>query len=165
MVEFSRVGLSAAMFRVSSAGVKDLSRHGVGPMDAHTSDAQLIEGANDLYWHSEASVNQIADELGLSKGSLYSIIAPLPSGVACPRCEAEMVWPNRTARERGFVSCPECGFEEEEGLVGTSPAAKATPTASDARRHLSCSVDRLLVGTALLGIAAGAFAVHLLRKR
>lgn len=159
------MGLSAAMFTVSSEGVKDLSRHGVAPMDVHTNDAELIEGANDLYWHSDASVNQIADELGLSKGSLYSIIAPLPSGVDCPRCEAEMVWSNRTARERGFVSCPDCGFEEEEGLVGASPEAGAEPAAPGARGPRSCSMDRLLVGTALLGIAAGAFAVHLLRKR
>jgi len=34
--------------------------------------------ANELYWGSDRSVNQIADDLDLSKGALYEMIRPSP---------------------------------------------------------------------------------------
>ena len=77
----------------------------------------LRDEANRLYWESEESVNQIGEALGLSKGVLYGLISPLPAGLPCPGCGEEMVFPNRTAREKGFLACPECGMEEEETAV------------------------------------------------
>jgi predicted RNA-binding Zn-ribbon protein involved in translation (DUF1610 family) len=67
--------------------------------------------ANDLYWGSDRSVNQIAEDLDLSKGALYEIIRPLPAGFYCPACDAELVHSNRTARDRGRVDCPVCGWD------------------------------------------------------
>jgi MYXO-CTERM domain-containing protein len=69
------------------------------------------EEANGLYWGSELSVNQIAEKLDLSKGRLYEMIRPDPTGLFCPLCGAEADYPNRTAREKAKVLCPECGFE------------------------------------------------------
>ena len=60
---------------------------------------KTLEAANELYWDSEKSVNQIADELDLSKGALYGLIRPLPAGVGCPLCGDEVVSPNRTAHD------------------------------------------------------------------
>lgn len=78
---------------------------------------EVVAKANELYWHSEESVNQLARELDLSKGTLYEILAPLPADLPCPRDDCELSYPNRTARDRGFVSCTTCGFEDEEDQI------------------------------------------------
>ena len=70
--------------------------------------------ANELYWSSDMSVNQIAEELDLSKGMLYGLIRPRPAGLACPECSEELVYPNRTAKERAMLACPRCAWEGDE---------------------------------------------------
>lgn len=84
---------------------------GIEPSD------EVAARANELYWHSEESVNQLTRELDLSKGTLYEILDPLPADLPCPRRDGQLSYPNRTARDRGFVSCATCGFEDEEGQV------------------------------------------------
>ena len=76
-----------------------------------------VQRANALYWESRLSVNQIADEMDLSKGMLYGLIQPIGAGLPCPRCSSEMEYANRTARERGFLKCPSCDFEQDEDQV------------------------------------------------
>jgi hypothetical protein len=147
--------------------------------DNQTDQDALFEDANRLYWESEESVNHIGEVLGLSKGVLYGLIAALPAGLPCPECGDEMVFPNRTAREKGFLACPECGKEEEEeavqsfweGRANGAPDAdqpdpralarrageavqKAVHTGKERVTTLSPR-GRVLAGTALLGIAAG----------
>ena len=91
-----------------------------------TEDQKLTARANDLYWHSGQSVNQIAEEMDLSKSRLYGLVRPLPVGSPCPDCQTELLFPNRTAMEKGFVTCPECGVE---GAVDKVPVetGKAAP--------------------------------------
>jgi hypothetical protein len=150
----------------------------------------LQEEANRLYWESNESVNQISDELGLSKGGFYNLISPLPAGLPCPDCGGEMVYPNRTAREKGFLACPQCGMEEEEDAVQAFWEEKAEALGDDvplpaprdlarragdaaeeavatAREHVSgmSSRTRILTGTALLGMAAGLLLVGYFRRR
>jgi hypothetical protein len=92
-------------------------------MDASASSPEVREGAddraNELYWGSDLSVNQIAETLDLSKGALYEMIRPLAAAVACPDCGTEAVHPNRTAHERGLVVCLSCGWEgdDEQAVV------------------------------------------------
>jgi hypothetical protein len=88
-------------------------------MDTSTGTLDADDRANALYWGSDRSVNQIADELDLSKGALYEMIRPLPAGLACPDCGAEVVHPNRTAKERRRVDCGSCGWDgaEDEALA------------------------------------------------
>lgn len=127
--------------------------------------------ANRLYWGSEESVNRIADELGLSKGSLYQIVQPLPSELPCPRCGTEMAYPNRTAREKGFLTCPACEYEEDEasvrealvrGDVARLPQARPGPVETPLPGG---TVDRrVLVGAALLGVAVGVVIGSRLRR-
>ena len=149
----------------------------------------LYEEANRLYWESDQSVNHIGEALDLSKGVLYGLIAALPAGIPCPGCGEEMVFPNRTAREKGFLACPECGKEEEEGAVRafweergedagpvgsgesialTTRAGQAVSRAVNTGRERVSSLsprNRVLAGTALLGIAAGiVLGTHLRRK-
>jgi hypothetical protein len=79
--------------------------------------------ANELYWGSDLSVNQIAEALDLSKGALYEMIRPLPADLACPLCGAEAVHPNRTAHERGLIVCPSCAWEGDDAqATALSPA-------------------------------------------
>ena len=101
------------------------SRSGHGPAGGGPRAAGEATRANDLYWRSEASVNRLARDLKLSKGALYQIIAPLPAGLRCPRCRAEMGYPNRTARERGIASCGACRFEDEAGRAGSREPREA----------------------------------------
>ncbi len=148
----------------------------------------LYEEANRLYWDSDQSVNQIGESLGLSKGVLYGLIAPLPTGLPCPACGEEMAFPNRTARDKGFLACPGCGMEEEEGKVqeywegaaaegegeeeedGTLAfrAGRAVQRAVDSGRERVSGLSprgRILAGTALLGVAAGIVIGGILRRR
>jgi len=149
----------------------------------------LFDEANRLYWESEESVNQIGEALGLSKGALYGLISPQPAGLPCPGCGEEMVFPNRTARGKGFLACPECGMEEEEaavqaywegeaetdeGLIFGGPkalahrAGQAVQTALGTGRERVSNLSprgRIIAGTALLGIAGGLIIGAYLRKR
>lgn len=76
-----------------------------------TEDQKLSAQANELYWQSGRSVNQIAEDMDLSKSRLYGLVKPLPEGSPCPECRSDLVFPNRTAMEKGFVSCSSCSYE------------------------------------------------------
>ena len=140
-------------------------------MAPSSEDARQQERANRLYWESEESVNQIADDLDVSKGTLYTLIEPLPAGLPCPRCGAEMEYPNRTARDKGFLTCPACDLEEDVDEVREEwrgaardgdGAVVVRPGESEGVRRPPAQVlseavssNRMLLGTALLGAAAG----------
>ncbi|MFH1766059.1 MAG: hypothetical protein ABIF09_17880 [Gemmatimonadota bacterium] len=148
-----------------------------------------FEEANRLYWESDQSVNQIGETLDLSKGVLYGLIAPFPAGLPCPGCGEEMAFPNRTARDKGFLACPECGMEEEAAAVLTfwdgkgesdpmdiqgEPRALARRAGDAMQRAVNSGRERvsnltprgrIVAGTALLGIAAGLFLGAHFRKR
>lgn len=159
-------------------------------MSSNTPDQDAIsQEANERYWESDESVNQIGENLGLSKGVLYNLLEPLAAGLPCPSCGEEMVFPNRTAREKGFLECPECGLEEEEAAVqafweeeeasGTltlpirtrgmaKKAGKAVQRAVGSGRDRVEAMtprSRIIAGTALLGAAAGLILGTYLRKR
>lgn len=143
--------------------------------------------ANQRYWDSDESVNQLGEALGLSKGALYNLLEPLAAGLPCPSCGEEMVFPNRTAREKGFLVCHDCGLEEEEAAVeafweeeearGTltlrprglaRKAGDAMQQAMDTGKDQIQSMTprgRIFAGTALLGAAAGLILGTYLRKR
>jgi len=124
--------------------------------------------ATELYWGSDTSVNQIAEELDLSKSALYGVIHPLPTGLGCPLCQNEVVFANRTARQRRKVSCPVCAWDgsEDETVpdVGgdTEPVdeVELPPPAAVGR-----GVGRVALGGALLGAAAGLALVLWARRR
>jgi rubredoxin len=99
-------------------------------MDPSASSLEVRDDrANELYWGSDLSVNQIAEALDLSKGALYEMIRPLPSDLACPLCGTEAVHPNRTAHERGLIVCPSCGWEGDDAQAASlSPAPAPSPS-------------------------------------
>lgn len=140
-----------------------------------------VAQANSLYWKSDRSVNQITDEMQLSKGMLYSFIHPLPSGIPCPRCSAALEYGNRTARERGLLSCPNCGLESTDDEVhrelnqaaAVAPGGKlvVTPHSDDPLTFPGSDPsertrrDPVLIGAGLLLIAAGLWLFQGLRRR
>ncbi len=91
--------------------------------------------ANELYWSSDESVNQIADELDLSKGALYEMIRPRPTGLGCPLCGGEVVHSNRTAKDRGRVDCPTCAWDGTEDEAVGNLAATGAPSAGPRARR------------------------------
>lgn len=137
-------------------------------------DAEEQERAREevarLYWSSSMSVNSIADELGISKGTLYDWVDPLPAGLPCPTCRGELAFPNRTARERGFLECPECGLEEEVTVVResmherTARTAGRPPPTGDGEGS-EATGGRYVLAIALLGAAAGVAVASWLRRR
>ena len=132
-------------------------------MRGSESDSESIVRANELYWGSELSVNQIAEELDLSKGTLYGMIEPLATKLSCPECGAGAVYLNRTAEQRGNLACPECAWEgsadEAESLGGDASVTLPPVEEAELEAPPEAAVDRgrsrFLLGGALVGAAAG----------
>lgn len=122
----------------------------MNPSEPH--DARLRRRANDLYWLSDDGVNEIADQLDLSKGALYGLIEPRGADLACPECGAEMEFTNRTARDRGRVHCSACGFEDEAEVVRAITGRNRRDWTVPSTRGSSSS--RVALGGALVGVAA-----------
>lgn len=135
-------------------------------MDTH--DPRLVEEANSLYWESDASVNEIAEKMDLSKGALYGMVQPLSAGASCPECGDALEFANRTARDKGMVTCPSCGMEEELVLVQAAAldVEDAVPPPPLSAEAASSTVPvRTLVASTLLGLAAGIAIGQLTRRR
>jgi len=75
---------------------------------AGKSDAERV---NHLYWETESSVAEIADELSISRRALYQLLEPLPTGVDCAKCGAELRFANRSAKATNAARCIVCGSE------------------------------------------------------
>lgn len=141
-----------------------------------------------LYWHSDDTVDAIAERLEITRHGLYSLILPHPAGETCAECGAELVYANRSSRSAGRARCPDCGAtatlplhpddrEDDErpeggasawriGAEGLEPldGGDADPlpvpgAGPDPLRPV------LLGGAALLGAALGAGVAGWLRRR
>jgi hypothetical protein len=132
-------------------------------MNPPVSSSEVADRANQLYWGSDGSVNQIADELDLSKGALYGLIRPLPAGLACPTCQEEVVYPNRTARDRGLYDCPACGWSGPGAVAVTTDAGGGVGLESPVGAWPGGS--RAFWGSALLGSAAVLALLFWVRRR
>ena len=142
-------------------------------MHGSESDSESIVRANELYWGSELSVNQIAEELDLSKGTLYGMIEPLAAKLSCPECGAGAVYLNRTAEQRGNLACQDCAWEgsedEAESLGGDASVTLPAPEEAELEPPPVAVVDRsrgrVLLGGALVGAAAGLALVFWAKRR
>jgi hypothetical protein len=130
--------------------------------------------ANRLYWETDASVAEIADQLTISRRALYDAIEPRPAGVICTQCEAGLVFRNRTAAERRRAECLECRIEVAlDTVMGGAAAAGQADTDRPVQRRAPVSVPgeppsghgAVLGGSLLAGLALGAAAGYLLRQR
>lgn len=135
-------------------------------MDAAGRKRDVTRRANELYWGSDESVNQIADRLDLSKSGLYGMIGPLAAESTCPICGAQVEYANRTARDRDELSCPGCTWEgSEDETVPMDPKANGADASARERRsgsrlseaaaRFELDRKRIIMGSALLGAAVG----------
>lgn len=123
---------------------------------------ELTVEANRLYWETDNSVADIAQQLELSRRALYDAVEPLPSGASCPACGTPLVFENRSARSSGHEICPSCEADPDEAELA------ATAVADDLRddRAVFESSQAVRVGTAAIaGAALGAIATLVLVPR
>lgn len=130
---------------------------------------------NRLYWGSDASVADIADQLGVSRRALYDGIQPRPAHAACGACGSGLEFRNRTALERREATCPDCGTEEtlRASEVSADPGEdpgiermnRGAPLSPVPPRAVPGAAGGAALGGALLaGLAAGAGLGFLLRR-
>lgn len=139
-------------------------------MHASEVTPEIAANANELYWGSDRSVNQIAEDLDLSKGALYAALVHLPSGFGCPLCGDEVGWPNRTARDRDQLACATCEwsgsadetttYESDQGALTHSEDEPGVPPAPLTTPRMST-----IAGGAMLGAAVGLALVLWTRRR
>jgi len=115
---------------------------------------------NRQYWLSDGSVNGIADTLGISKGRIYELLLPLDAGSPCPGCGGPLGFAHRTARDRGEVGCPGCGFEGSlETLASLDPPPAPRPgtrsVPDQAQEPEEWAGLGMLVGGLVAGVALG----------
>lgn len=134
-------------------------------------DADTSAELNRLYWESDRSVGEIADQLDLSRRALYAGIEPRPAGAPCPECGEGLVYRNRTALENREAECPDCGRPVELEDQRAAPAGDLA--GPDVERHWrpvplprADSGSGPLLAIALLGgLALGAVVGYLNRSR
>ncbi|MEX2582937.1 MAG: hypothetical protein WD766_06675 [Gemmatimonadota bacterium] len=130
---------------------------------------------NELYWNSSRTIDEIVDELGVGRNTLYSSIEPLRTEISCPTCAGVVVFTNRTNRASGNGACFSCGIETivPEGSPSEARSNGGRPGEMDGsgvfgrwRDDLdSVAPERavLIGGAAALGLILGAVAVKTLR--
>lgn len=149
------------------------------PATLSTSE-DVTQTANQLYWSSDRTVDQIVGDLGISRHTLYSSIRPFSAGTVCSQCGDRMVFTNRTNRESRTASCASCGVEAH---VTATPMPREEPMGDarmDARsaepmhgmsrwRDELAAVPReravMVGGAAALGVVLGAAAARAVRER
>jgi hypothetical protein len=63
---------------------------------------------DQLYWHSEVPIAEVAARCGHPPAHLHRHVTPLPSGVACYRCASPLAFTSRSQRDGGRLRC-RCG--------------------------------------------------------
>jgi hypothetical protein len=115
--------------------------------------------ANRLYWETETSVADIAQQLELSRRALYDTVDPLPTSSSCTVCGSPLVFENRSARNAGRETCPVC--DSDDVAEAPPPPAVAAPLPPDEDVEHAVRVG----GAAIAGAAIGAIATLLLVPR
>lgn len=128
---------------------------------------------NRLYWESDEPVTRLAEQIGVSRGTFYNHLRPLPARATCSTCGGRLLFRNRSSRDAREAHCGECGRDEHIGSASAGPApakpgkqrsADANEIGSPARR-LPAAVAARFEDEAetmqLLLIAVGAAAVGL----
>jgi DNA-directed RNA polymerase subunit RPC12/RpoP len=145
-------------------------------------DATRIAEANRLYWDTNTSVADIAEQFDVSRRALYDAVRPHPAGLDCPTCGQGLQYENRSARRDRQATCPECGVRipvadtadaEPEAMKDPAPApdqdlradARTDDAVGDSRDNDLRGRAVLLGSAAIAGVAIGTVAALLARRR
>lgn len=129
-------------------------------------DSSTAPELNRLYWETDASVSEIADQLDISRRALYDGIEPRPAGRRCPECGAPLGFRNRTALENQEAECPACQFAtelDEAAAEGETTAGGPTEPASP-RRLPEAGSGPVLGTTFIAGLVLGAVITYLIER-
>jgi hypothetical protein len=129
-----------------------------------TEDGAQASEANRLYWDTDSSVGDIANQLGVSRRALYEAIEPRSAGVPCSECGTETVFANRSALANGSARCPSCEAEIEvpaARMERISEPRVVTAVANGRDRSFAVGVG----SAALVGVVVGAIATLMLTHR
>lgn len=88
---------------------------------------ELGPEVNRLYWETEEPVTRLADQLGVSRGTFYNHLQPLPANGRCSACGGALGFRTRSDRESGAAHCGSCGREQ-------SSAPRSARRAGEPRR-------------------------------
>jgi hypothetical protein len=64
---------------------------------------------DDLYWHSDLAVTEVAARCGVPAARLHARVAPFDTGLPCYRCGESVGYSSRSQREEGRPRCLLCG--------------------------------------------------------
>lgn len=138
----------------------------------------MLERANDLYWSSDRTVEEITRELQMGRSTLYAAVRPVAAGVECAACGEEMVFTNRSNRADGTATCPSCTAEAQVDGRARQASGPGFPLPGEAldepgsawtrwREELAAvSPQRAVMvgGAAALGAVVGAAAARIIRS-
>lgn len=83
---------------------------------------------NRLYWETDEPVTRLAEQIGVSRGTFYNHLRPLPARATCSACGGRLLFRNRSSRDARQAHCGECGADEQLDSAATGaprPAGRA----------------------------------------
>lgn len=87
--------------------------------------SELVARVNRIYWETDTPVTEMAEQLGISRRTIYDMIEPVSAQERCPVCGGELVFSNRSARMAGEAVCSNCGRSQDITLLRELSAAAA----------------------------------------
>ena len=69
----------------------------------------MPELLDQLYWHTELTVADVARRVGLPARRLHQHVTPISAGVACYRCGDALTFSSRSQRDGERLRCSGCG--------------------------------------------------------
>lgn len=126
--------------------------------------------ANRLYWETELSVADIAQQLDISRRTLYRLVEPVAVAGECIVCAQALVFENRSARTAAVATCTACGAEAPQQDVAADETGEdddLADIAQNAAEPVVADPDAAMRvgGAALAGAAVGALVTLLLVRR
>lgn len=88
--------------------------------------AELVAKVNRIYWETDTPVTEMAEQLGISRRTIYDMLRPAPAHERCPVCGGELVYSNRSARLAGEAVCSNCGRSQDITLLHELTATATT---------------------------------------
>lgn len=142
-------------------------------MATQTVDRPTDERLNDLYWNSSKTVDEIVNEMGVGRNTLYGAVRPMSAEARCATCGGDLEYTNRTDRAASVATCASCGIEATLSPPEDSRTGKGRANRFDSHalgdtwdRFSSGERSRVAVlgGAAAIGAMFGAVAIRSMRS-
>lgn len=108
---------------------------------------QLGREVNRLYWETTEPVTRLAEQLGVSRGTFYNHLQPLPATGRCSACGGALLFGTRSDRDTGTARCGSCGH----GQSAARPASRRRAAATGRGETRTLHVERSAAETPVAG--------------